>query len=154
MQEQLKEAFEVSVNVKEDDVLQNGEVMLVEWQDVPKVKQILSIDDKPMDVFGMKPNRIISADHKIVCQYFADEDTIDFTPMNGKEGTFLVSVSAPSKECSDYHWFCQRLGAFIDEKNLHVVFGRICTAEESEFLDGKFPHWREEIKTITEGENK
>jgi hypothetical protein len=150
--EDFMDIMNIAVNVKEDDVMQINEVFLVEWQEAPPVRQIVAVDDKPFEAFGLKPNRIIDINHNVVCQYNADEDTISFAPLEKKEGSFLVSVSAPSSEVADFHWYCQRLGAFIDDKNIHLVFGRICTDEESEYLNNMFPEWLNQLRKLGVGE--
>jgi hypothetical protein len=135
-------------------------IFLVEWQEAPAIRQIVKVDDRALDVNGLRPNRIITHDHKVLIRYDgnldslvagdSDDNVCGFAPLQDKEGAFLVSVSAPTKDNADFHWVLHRLGAFIDVNNLHMTFFRVCDEGECEMLNRLFPEWLEKIIKMTE----
>lgn len=169
----VMEGFVKPLRIDGGDDLDIDNCVLFEWQDAPGVKQVITMENadgiipKHLRIDGAKPNRVISTKHEVIIMYdagvdglvrgdsdFENAEICGFEPLAGREGTWIASVSAPSAEIGEYHWFLQRLGAFIDRDNVHLVFGRVARPEESVILDKTFPGWKEGIEALTDAENE
>jgi hypothetical protein len=151
------------LTIREDDPLTRENVLLVEWQDASPVVQMVEIEGRVMETKGIRPRLIADGNSKVLVRYdsyvdglIAGDDQnkpptkVGFSPLVGREGAFLASIAAPSAEVPSYHWYLQRLCAFIDNDNVHIIFGRPATVDESIALDGFFFLWRQKVVDLSE----
>ena len=139
------------IKILEDAVMTPEGVLLVEWADVPEVMEIVDVADtgQKIRLKGLKPQRIITHLHEVLTEYNGETDRCSLDALADRAGSFLVSVSRPSAEAEGFHWYCHRIGAFINPENVDLIFPRPCTEEESAMLDGIFPAWRMMVEDLT-----
>ena len=122
--------------------IEREKVLLIEFSEVPDVKEIVPVSGRPMEVRGAKVHRLYDHNSKLLTAYDGEADRTDLSCLSDRGGHFLVTVSAPSDKVSEHHWYRWNVGETIDNDSVHLLNGIICTPEEVELLDEMYPEYK------------